>query len=218
MGTSMADAPIARYVGEGFVEETAVQRALRQETAKLPRAGMLLGIDPAAHLAWLARLIGARRTIEVGTFTGYSALAVALALPDDGRIVACDVSEEWTSIARRYWAQAGVAHKIDLRLGPAIGTLEALLSGGSAGTFDLAFVDADKPAYRVYYERCLALLRPGGVLVFDNMLWSGRVAAPGPMDDDTAALHEVNQQARRDPRVDASLLTVGDGLLCLRRR
>ncbi len=209
---------VARYVGVDFVSETAVQRALREETAQMPMARMQLGVDPAGTLAWLAKLIGARRTIEVGTFTGYSTLAVALVLPADGRIVACDVSEEWTAIARRYWAEAGVAGKIDLRLAPATETLDALLAAGEADRFDLAFIDADKPGYDAYYERCLELVRPGGVLVFDNMLWSGRVAAPGDKDPDTAALHALNQKARRDPRVDASLLTVGDGLLCVRRR
>lgn len=218
MGTSMAEPLVARYVGEDFITETSVQRALRAETARRSNARMQLGVDPAGYLQWLVRLIGARRTIEVGTFTGYSTLAVALALPADGEIIACDVSEEWTSVGRRYFEEAGVSHKIDLRLAPAQETLDKLLAAGEAGRFDLAFIDADKRGYESYYERCLALVRPGGVLVFDNMLWSGRVAQPGEKDEDTRALDALNQKARKDPRVDASLLTVGDGLLCLRRR
>jgi caffeoyl-CoA O-methyltransferase len=218
MGGSIVTEEITRYVGLGFVEESPALRALREETARMPNAIMQLGVDPAALLAWLVRLTGARRTLEVGTFTGYSALAVAQALPPDGRIVACDVSEEWTAIARRHWAQAGVADKIDLRIAPALQTLDALLAAGEAGAFDLAFVDADKTSYDAYYERGLQLVRPGGVLLFDNVLWSGRVAAPGDKDASTAALDALNQKARRDPRVDACLLTVGDGLLLARRR
>ena len=217
MGSSLLPDDLARYVGVGFVHETAVQRALRDETTRLPAARMQLGVDPAAFLAWLVRLTGARRTLEIGTFTGYSTLAVALALPDDGRITACDVSEEWTAIARRYFALAAVEHKIDLRLAPAVQTLDALLGAGERGRFDLAFVDADKPSYDTYYERCLELVRPGGVIIFDNALWSGAVARPGEMDASTAALHALNQKARTDARVDPCLLTVGDGLLVVRR-
>jgi caffeoyl-CoA O-methyltransferase len=220
MGGSIVAEEIARYVGPGFVDESPALRALREETARMPNAVMQLGVDPAALLAWLVRLIGARRTLEVGTFTGYSALAVAQALPADGRIVACDVSEEWTAIAHRHWTQAGVADKIDLRIAPAVQTLDALLAAGEAGAFDLAFVDADKPSYDAYYERALQLVRPGGLLLFDNVLWSGRVAtaAAGDRDANTTALDALNQKARRDPRVDACLLTVGDGLLLARRR
>jgi predicted O-methyltransferase YrrM len=218
MGGRIVAEEIAHYVGAGFVEESPALRALREETARMPNARMQFGIDPAALLAWLVRLIGARRTFEVGTFTGYSALAVAQALPPDGRIIACDVSEEWTSIARRHWAQAGVADKIDLRIAPAVQTLDALLEAGEGGRFDLAFIDADKASYDAYYERSLKLVRPGGLLVFDNVLWSGRVAAAGPKDADTAALDALNQKARHDCRVDACLLTVGDGLLLARRR
>lgn len=184
----------------------------------MPRAIMQLGIDPAALLAWLVRLIGAKRTLEIGTFTGYSALAVAEALPPEGRIVACDISEEWTAVGRRHWEAAGVAAKIDLRIAPAIETLNALLERGESGSFDLAFIDADKPSYDVYYERCLELVRRGGVIAFDNMLWSGAVAKPGAMDAETAALHALNQKVRTDPRVDPCLLTVGDGLLIVRIR
>jgi caffeoyl-CoA O-methyltransferase len=220
MGGSIVADEIARYVGPGFIDESPALRALREETARMPNAIMQLGVDPAALLAWLVRLTGARRTLEVGTFTGYSALAVAQALPPDGRIVACDVSEEWTAVARAHWARAGVADKIDLRNAPAVQTLDARLAPGEAGRFDLAFVDADKASYDAYYERGLQLVRPGGLLVFDNMLWSGRVAAAaaGEADPTTVALDALNQKARRDPRVDACLLTVGDGLLLARRR
>ena len=151
-------------------------------------------------------------------FTGYSSLATALALPPDGRIVACDVSEEWTAIARRYWEQGGVAHKIDLHIAPATSTLDALLGQGQAGTFDLAFIDADKTNYQAYYERALQLLRPGGLVLIDNTLWSGRVADPAATDPDTVALRELNATLLRDERVDLSLLPVGDGLtLALKR-
>jgi caffeoyl-CoA O-methyltransferase len=162
--------------------------------------------------------MGARRCLEVGVFTGYSSLAVALALPDDGRIVACDVSEEWTSVARRYWAEAGVAHKIDLRLAPALETLEALLVEGEAGCFDFAFLDADKENYLRYYEVVLELVRPGGLIVADNTLWSGRVADPANDEASTVALRRFNDFLHRDERVDLSLVPIGDGLTLARKR
>ncbi len=218
MGGRVVSEALAKYVGLDFVNESASQRALREETAKMPMSSMQLGVDPAGVLAWLVKLIGAKRTLEVGTFTGYSALAVAQALPADGQIIACDVSIETAAVARRAWAQAGVADKIDLRIAPATQTLDALLAAGEEGRFDLAFIDADKPSYGAYYERCLRLVRQGGVLAFDNMLWSGAVAEPGSKDEDTRALHELNQKAKSDARVDASLLTVGDGMLLLRKR
>ena len=218
MGRAMVSDEVAQYVGPGFIAETPQMKALREETAVMPRAVMQLGVDPAGMLAWLVRLLGAKRTLEIGTFTGYSTLAVAEALPADGRVVACDVSEEWTAIGRKHWVAAGVAHKIDLRIAPAVDTLDQLLAEGQGGTFDLAFIDADKPSYDAYYERCLRLVRKGGVLVFDNMLWSGAVAKAGTMDGETAALHALNQKARTDPRVDPCLLTVGDGLLVARIR
>jgi caffeoyl-CoA O-methyltransferase len=216
MGGRIVSEELAAYVGTGFVRESPAQVALREETAKMPMARMLFGVDPAAFLAWLVKLIGAKRTIEVGTFTGYSALTVAQALPPDGRIVACDINEEWTSIAREHWKRAGVVEKIDLRIGPAVDTLDALSKSGDV--YDLAFIDADKSSYDAYYERCLKLLRPGGVVAFDNVLWSGRVADKGEKDADTAALHALNQKVRRDDRVDATLLTIGDGMLVARKR
>jgi caffeoyl-CoA O-methyltransferase len=172
----------------------------------------------ALLLAGPARLVGARRTLEVGVFTGYSTLCVALALPDDGRIVACDLSEAWTDIARRHWERAGVAHKIDLRLAAAARTLASLLAEGAAGSFDFAFIDADKPNYRVYYEHCLQLVRPGGLIVLDNTLWSGRVADPAQDDADTAAIRAINDALHHDERVDIAMLPVGDGLTLARKR
>jgi len=168
-------------------------------------------------MALLVRLIGARRTIEIGVFTGYSALCVALALPDDGYVLACDVSDEYTRIGRPFWQQAGVAHKIELRLAPARQTLDARLAAGEAGTFDFAFIDADKPAYDDYYERCLQLLRRGGLIAIDNTLWSGNVARPAK-NADTAALQALNDKVARDERIDVSLLPIGDGLTLARKR
>ncbi|MEO0996304.1 MAG: class I SAM-dependent methyltransferase, partial [Pseudomonadota bacterium] len=160
----------------------------------------------------LLRCLGARNTIEVGVFTGYSALVTALALPDDGRVVACDVSREWTAMGARYWREAGVADRIDLRIGPASDTLDALIAGGEQASYDFAFIDADKTGYDGYYERCLQLLRPGGVIAIDNALWGGTVADPGKDDADTRAIRALNDKVSRDPRVEAYLAPVGDGL------
>jgi predicted O-methyltransferase YrrM len=163
-------------------------------------------------------MIGARRVVEVGTFTGYSALAMAQALPPGGRILCCDVSEEWTAIARRYWKEAGVEERIDLRLGPAKETLAALLAAEGPGSQDLFFIDADKTSYQAYFEAALRLLRPGGLVTIDNVLWSGKVADPAVHDADTEALRALNLQVRDDPRVDAVVLSVGDGLTVARKR
>ena len=198
--------------------ESEIAARLREETAKLPQSGMQIGPDQAAFLALLVRAVGARHCIEIGTFTGMSALAVACALPDDGRLVCCDISAEWTSIARRYWIEAGVAARIDLRLAPALETLRDLAAGGGRGTYDFAFIDADKSGYDAYYEACLELLRPGGLVALDNMLWSGRVADPGAHDADTDAICALNAKIHADRRVDASLLTVGDGVVLARKR
>jgi len=207
-----------RYIVDHSHRDQPVLRALREETAKLPMAGMQIGPDQGQFMALLAKLIGARRCIEVGVFTGYSSLCVALALPEDGRIVALDVSEEWTAIARRYWRQAGVEHKIDLRLGPATATLETLISLQEAGRYDLAFIDADKGNYLDYYERCLILLRPGGLIVVDNTLWSGDVADPANQKADTVALRAFNDALHNDERIDLALLPVGDGVTLARKR
>lgn len=210
--------PIYQYMNDVSLREAPVLRALREETATLTQRSMQIAPEQGQFMALLARLLRARRCLEIGVFTGYSSLATALALPADGRIVACDVSEEWTTIARRYWEQGGVAHKIDLRIAPATSTLDALLQQGQAGTFDLAFIDADKTNYLAYYERTLQLLRPGGLVLLDNTLWSGRVADPAVNDPDTVALRELNTALLRDERVDLSLLPVGDGLtLALKR-
>ena len=204
---------IEHYAGRISLHETDVARRLREETARLPQANMQLGADAASLLALVVRMIGARRCLEVGTFTGYSALVVASALPEDGRIVCCDVSDEWTSIARRYWAEAGVDRKIDLRLGPAGDTLAALLRSGGPESFDFAFIDADKSAYDGYYEACLQLVRPGGVIAIDNVLWSGKVVDDTVSDGDTTALRALNEKIGQDRRVVACLLTVRDGIM-----
>ncbi|MGP1396655.1 MAG: O-methyltransferase [Inquilinaceae bacterium] len=207
------------YLLDTTLRETPVQRRLRAETATLGGPGaMQISPEQGQFMALLARLIGARRVIEVGTFTGYSALTVALALPADGRLVACDVSAEWTDIGRRYWNEAGVAGKIDLRLAPALETLDALLADGQAGTFDMAFIDADKESYGAYYERCLRLIRPGGLIMVDNVLWGGSVADPDRDDGDTNAIRALNRALRDDDRVDFSLVPIGDGLSLARKR
>ncbi|HQR09690.1 MAG TPA: class I SAM-dependent methyltransferase [Casimicrobiaceae bacterium] len=193
--------------------ETPLERRLREETARLPSGGMQIGADQGAFLALLIRLIGARRALEIGTFTGYSALAVATALPADGRLVCCDVSDEWTSIARRYWKEAGVAERIDLRLAPAAKTLEALLLELGPASFDFAFIDADKTGYDGYYEACLTLVRAGGLMAFDNTLWNGAVANPAKDDPDTSALRALNLKVRDDRRVTSCLVSIGDGVL-----
>ena len=193
---------------------------LREATASHPRAGMQISPEQGALLQMLVRLINARRTIEVGVFTGYSALAVALALPPDGRILACDVSDEYTRVGRPYWERAGVVGKIDLVLEPALHTLDARLATGEAGHYDFAFIDADKSNYDGYYERCLKLLRIGGLIAIDNVLWSGRVAGPvdAAADPDTAALQRLNSKLKGDERVDLALLPIGDGLTLARKR
>lgn len=185
---------------------------LREETAALPMGGMQISPEQGQLMQLLVRLIGAKRCLEVGTFTGYSALSVALALPPDGKIIACDVSAEWTAFGRRAWADAGVAGKIDLRLAPALETLDALIASGESGRFDFAFIDADKTNYDSYYERALILLRPGGLIAIDNVLWSGKVADPAADSADTLALRALNTKIHADKRVLPSMLTIGDGL------
>jgi len=200
------------------LREPDVLRRLREETAKDPAARMQISPEQGQFMALLARLMGARRCLEIGVFTGYSSLALALALPEDGRILACDVSERWTAVARRYWAEAGVSHKIELKLAAALETLERLAGPSATGTFDFAFIDADKENYVGYYERVLELLRPGGLIVVDNTLWSGRVADPENAEADTVAIRHFNEHLHRDERVDLSLVPVGDGLTLARKR
>jgi len=197
--------------------EHPVLAALREATRSHPLASMQIDADQGALLALLARLIGARRTIEIGTFTGASALAVALALPADGHLLACDISDEFTRVGRPFWQRAGVAHKIELVLQPALATLDARLAAGEAGTYDFAFIDADKTEYDGYFERCLQLLRAGGLIALDNMLWGGAVARRSS-DPETRALQALNDKLRDDERVDSVLLTVGDGVTLVRKR
>ena len=184
----------------------------------MPMGQMQIAPEQGQFMALLVELIGAKRTLEVGVFTGYSSLCVALALPPGGRIVACDSSEEWTAVARRYWREAGVDGKIDLRLGPAVETLDSLLAAGEAGRFDFAFIDADKTEYADYYERILELLRPGGLVAVDNVLWSGSVADPAKSDDDTVAIRAFNEKLLGDERVSLSLVPIADGLTLARKR
>ncbi len=209
---------VEQYILTTTLRDDAVLRDLREETARMPQAGMQTGADQVQFLQLLVRLIAAKRCIEVGVFTGYSALGVALALPADGTILACDVSEEFTSVGRRYWERAGVASKIDLQLAPAAQTLDRKIAQGEAGTYDFAYIDADKPSYDAYYERCLTLIRPNGVIAVDNVLWSGDVADPAVSDESTAALRAINTKIGRDERVDATLLPLGDGLMIVRKR
>jgi caffeoyl-CoA O-methyltransferase len=174
--------------------------------------------EQGQFMSLLIRLIGAERAIEIGVYTGYSSLWTALALPPTGRLIACDISKQWTDVAKRYWKEAGVDKKIDLRLRPALDTLDRLLAEGRAGAFDFAFIDADKENYDAYYERCLALLRPGGLIAIDNTLWDGRVTAPDPGDDETMAIDALNTKLRQDTRIDLSLVPIGDGLTLVWKR
>jgi len=206
------------YVVRVGAREPEVLARLREETATLPAHSMQIAPEEGAFLGMLAELTGARRCLEVGTFTGYSSLAVALRLPDDGSMVCCDVSEDWTGIARRYWAEAGVADKIDLRLAPAADTLDQLLADGQEATYDLAFVDADKTGYDGYYERLLRLVRPGGLIAFDNTLWGGDVLDIDSTDKDTRAIQALNAKLAHDERISLALLPIADGVTLARRR
>ena len=211
------DDHLYQYILDVSLREHPVLAELREVTRSQPRAGMQISPEQGQFMAMLVKLIGARQTLEIGVFTGYSALATALALPPDGRIIACDVNAEFTDIGRRHWEKAGVADKIDLRLAPATETLDGLIAEGRSGTFDFAFIDADKTSYDAYYERCLQLLRVGGLIAIDNVLWDGDVAHPA-QDADTAALQALNIKLHTDERVDLSLLTIADGLTLARKR
>jgi len=206
------------YVLAHGVREPEILGRLREETASHPMAQMQIEPLQGAIFRLLVELLDARAYVEIGTFTGYSSLAVALAMPADGRLVCCDVSEEYTSVARRYWAEAGVADRIDLRIGPGIDGLDSLLTEGRAGSFDLAFVDADKKSYPDYYERCVQLVRQGGVVALDNVLWGGEIADLAKHDRDTLALRAVNELVRDDERVTPVLLPVADGMTLARKR
>jgi len=207
-----------RYLLDVSLRDNDVLRRLREETAGMENANMQIGADQGQLMGLLVELVGAKNVLEIGTFTGYSALCMALALPEDGRLVACDVSEEWTSVGRRYWEEAGIADRIDLRLGPAVDTLEALLAEGGAGTFDFAFIDADKGGYETYYELALKLLRRGGLMAVDNTLWEGKVVDPTVHDADTEAIRAFNLKLKDDERVTLSLVPIGDGLTLARKR
>jgi O-methyltransferase len=210
-------AALHEYLLRNSLREPPILARLRAATAAMPNANMQISPEQGQFMQLLARLTGARRCIEIGTFTGYSSLAVALAMPPEGRLIACDVSAEWTAIARQFWREAGVADRIELRLQPALDTLDELLRSG-AEPFDLAFIDADKTGYRAYYDRLLGLVRPGGLIAVDNTLWNGRVADPADTSADTVALRAFNEHVHRDERVDLSLVPIGDGLTLLRVR
>lgn len=205
------------YLLDVSLRESPALRRLRDETVQLPMARMQISPEQGQFMALLLRLMGARHTLEIGVFTGYSTLCAALALPDEGRIVACDVNPEWTSIAQRHWRDAGVAHKIDLRLAPAADSLNALVAQGQQNRFDFAFIDADKGNYGVYYETCLNLVRPGGLIAIDNVLWGGAVADPTANDEDTRAIRALNDKLHRDSRIELSLVPIADGLTLARR-
>lgn len=209
---------VYQYLLDNSLREHALLAELRQETAKLPQANMQIAPEQGQFMAMLARLIGARRYLEVGTFTGYSALAVTMAMTQQGESSCLDISEEWTTIARRYWIRAGLADRIHLHLRPATETLESLIRDGWSGDYDMAFIDADKTGYIDYFEACLTLVRPGGLVLIDNTLWDGKVAAEGEQDEDTRAIAAFNRHVHADDRVDVSLVPIGDGLTIARKR
>lgn len=206
------------YLIDATSREPELLARLRAETATVRYPGMQIAPEQGQFMALLVKLIGARRAIEIGTYTGYSSLCVAMAMPPDGRLIACDISEEWTAIAQRYWAETGVADRIELRIAPAGETLDRLLDDGAEGSFDFAFIDADKEGYAGYYEQCLKLLRPGGLIALDNMLWDGAVADPERDDADTVAIRDLTRHIKADERVDTSLVPIGDGVMLARKR
>ena len=205
------------YMQEVSVREPEVLKRLREETAELPEHNMQISPEQGQFMALLVGLIGARRALEIGTFTGYSALAVALALPDDGKLIACEISEEYTAIGRRYWQEAGLDTNIDLKIGLALDTLDGLITEGQAETYDFAFIDADKVNYQNYFDRALILLRPGGLIAVDNVLWNGAVADPRNTTKDTEAIREFNAELGDDTRVAISMVPIGDGLTLARK-
>jgi predicted O-methyltransferase YrrM len=216
--TFQLDEGVHQYLVANTIRDLDVLHRLREETAGMEAGGMQISPEQGQFMQFLIKATKARRALEVGTFTGYSSLAVALALPEDGEVVACDVSEEFTTVARRYWEEAGVANRIHLRLGPGVETLEAMLDAGEGESFDFAFIDADKPNYERYYELCLQLVRPGGVIGIDNTLWGGSVADPSAQDESTVVIRTLNEKIRNDERVDMSLVPIGDGLLLACKR
>ena len=216
--TSNIGSDLYDYLLETGVREHNLLARLREETAQLPESSMQISPDQGAFMALLVQLIGATRILEIGVFTGYSSLAMALALPENGRLTALDLSDQWTSVARRYWADANVDHKIELRLAPAIESLHELLDEGQANRYDFAFIDADKANYPTYYERALQLVRPGGLIALDNALHSGRVVDPANGTEDTRTIDSLNRYIHTDERVDIALTPIGDGLMLCRKR
>ena len=213
------DDRLHQYLLSVSLREPEVLLRLRKETADMPEHNMQIAPEQGQFMALLVQLSGARRALEIGTFTGYSSLAIAMAMPADGRVLCCDTSEKYTDIARRYWDEAGVTGKMDLRIAPALETLDALLSDpNNQYAFDFAFIDADKTNYDNYYEHCLVLMRPGGLIAFDNTLWDGKVADLAEADDDTVALRALNRKLHADKRIDLSLVPIGDGLTLCRKR
>jgi caffeoyl-CoA O-methyltransferase len=217
-GTIVVDDRLAQYLDDTNRAETPTQIHLRAVTGKMSNAGMQIGPNQGSFMAFLIGLTGARNALEIGTFTGYSALTVAAALPEGGKLVCCDVSAEWTAIGAKAWADGGVADRIDLRIAPAAQTLDRMIADGEAGRYDFAFIDADKENYDRYYEQCLVLVRQGGLIAVDNMLWDGRVADPTDKSDTTVAIRALNAKLRDDPRIDFSLVPVGDGIALARIR
>ena len=212
------DDKIYDYILDNSLRDMPILEKLREETIKMPNGRMQVSSDQGQFMALLVRMLEVKKIVEVGTFTGYSSLVMALALPENGQIVACDISEEYTEVAQHFWHEAGVVDKIDLRLGLAVEILTEILSNGEASTFDMAFIDADKRNYKVYYEKCLELLRPGGLILIDNVLWYGKPARLEETDIDTTAIRNFNKNIFKDERVEMSMITVGDGLtLALKR-
>lgn len=209
---------VYEYYQKMSLRDTPLLQELRAQTHKMSMGQMQISPEQGQFMALLIELMGAKKTLDIGVFTGYSALSVALALPDDGKVIACDINVEWTKIAKRFWEKAGVAHKIDLRLAPALDTLQSLIKDNEAGTFDFAFIDADKANYLNYYEKTLVLMRTGGLIAIDNVLWSGDVADPMINDPNTCMIRKVNETLLLDNRITISMLPIGDGLTLARKR
>ena len=216
--TLAIDDRLYAYLLQHSLREAPLLKRLRDETTRMPDGMMQIAPEQGQFMALLVELVGARRALEIGTFTGYSSVCVARAMGPAGRLVCCDISEPYTAVARRYWAEAGIADRIELKLGPALATLDGMLAAGSAGQYDFAFIDADKTNYDGYYERVLKLLRAGGLVAIDNMLWNGAVADPKDQEPDTLAIRRLNEKLHADERVTASLVPIGDGLLLARKR